>query len=83
MTRGSYATKIDDIKELTPKEKAELSRVVDQYYFYANFHDSLNSKICWDIILVTRPALTAPQIQGAQKDPGLPVVQVGAQVTGE
>lgn len=46
MTRGNYATRIDELKELSAEEKAELSRVVDQYYFYAS--DYYLSLINWD-----------------------------------
>ena len=46
MTLGNYATRIDELKELTAEERAELSRVVNQYYFYAT--DYYLSLINWD-----------------------------------
>ncbi len=46
MNQGNYATTIDQLEELTAEEKAELGRVVDQYYFYAS--DYYLSLINWD-----------------------------------
>lgn len=46
MARDTCAVKIHEIKGLTPAERAELSRVVDQYYFHAS--DYYLSLIDWD-----------------------------------